>query len=339
MSPSLDKSILVAIPEQHFHEAFDQNTRINLEALGKITYRFDLHVESTEEEYGAALRDSRAEIVVTSWGSPRLSLEAWRMNPGLRYMCHLAGGIRKYVDAQAISEGLVVSNWDGAIADSVAEGTLMMILASLRRAAYFQMEMHVRGGWSRTTDTEGLFFQRVGLLGLGAVARKLTGLLEPFRCRVAVYDPFCPEAVFAKYGVSRTGSVEALFESNHIISVHMASTSSNTHMIDRGMLSRLEAGGLIVNTSRGAIIDTEALIAELETGRLYAALDVFEEEPLERDSALRGLENCLLFPHKAGPTSDRKGDMGAFGVENIRRYVRGGTIIAQISAEQYARMT
>ena len=137
----------------------------------------------------------------------------------------------------------------------------------------------------------------------------------------------------------RLNSVEQLFQTCRIISIHAAKTSETYHVVNKNILSKFEDGGIIVNSARGTIIDTEALIAELKTGRIAAALDVFEVEPLETNSELRGLENCLLMPHLAGPTPDRWIDMGRLAVNNIENFINGREVLFRVTAEKYEVMT
>jgi phosphoglycerate dehydrogenase-like enzyme len=225
------------------------------------------------------------------------------------------------------------------IAKSVAEGTLLMILAALRRITYFQMEMHIRKGWAGKKRPEGLFYQRVGLLGLGAIARELVKLLQLFACKVYAYDPYIADNVFESLNVIRLASIEKLFETCRIVSIHAPNIPDNYHIVNRQIISKLEHGGIIINTARGSLIDTDALIAELKTGRIHAAMDVFEHEPLSENSELRGLENCLLMPHQAGPTPDRWIDMGNLAVGNIENFVKGREVVNVITPEKYNFIT
>lgn len=332
-------NILVTLKSEHFTEIFDREAQAKLTSLGHVVYRFDLNQQKGEQEYAAALQTSQADIVMTCWGSPRLTSEILQQAPRLKYLCHVAGEVRPYIDLDVIEAGLVVSNWGDIIARSVAEGTLMMMLAALRRATHFQMELHVRRGWKGNQQPEGLLYQRIGLLGMGAIAQELVALLQPFDCKIYGYDPYITDAIFEKLKVVRLNSMASLFETCRIISIHAASTAETYHLIDRAMLSRLEDEGVIVNTARGAIIDTDALIAELKSGRIFAALDVFEEEPLPENSELRGLEDCLLMPHLAGPTRDRWTDMGNLAVANIENFIQGREVMYRITPEIYGLMT
>lgn len=332
-------NILVTLNPTHYPSIIDDDAKTRLESLGNVYYRSDLNEETSEAEYNALIKKCNAEIVVTGWHGPRITLKIYQDNPQLKYMCHVCGTVRKFVEQEAIEAGLLVSNWGTVIARSVAEGALMMILAGLRRVTYFQMEMHIRKGWLGYRQNMGLLYQKVGLFGLGAIARELVKLLKMFDCQISAYDPFFPESLFDEMGVKRVNSLDELFESNQIISVHAANTPENYHIINRDLLAKIPDGGLIVNTARGALIDDNALIAELKSGRIDAALDVFEVEPLDPKSEFRGLENCLLIPHMAGPSYDRRMDIGYVAIENIENYINGREVKNVITPEKYVIIT
>lgn len=332
-------NILVTLRENQYGDILDEESFTKLCELGNVICETNLPRDQ-EEPYLDALKRNQAEIVLTCWGSPKLTLNILRANPQLKYMCHAAGTVRPFVERECIEAGLLVTNWGNVIARSVAEGALMMILSCLRRTTPLQFEMHLRRGWRpEGLQHEGLFHQRVGLVGLGAIAQELVKLLAPFQCEVSAYSPHCPDEVFERLGVNRVTSLKELFRRNRIISVHASNVPANYHIINAEVLACLGDGGVLVNTARGAVIDTDALVAELRKGRLWAALDVFEEEPLPAESPLRGLENCQLIPHMAGPTPDRRVDMGRLAVENIARYLRGEEPRFRITLEKYDLIT
>ena len=332
-------NILVTLKDKHFPEIIGNEARAKLESFANVSYCPNLNQRTSEEHYSEAIGRSKGEIIMTGWDSPRLTFKIYHANPQLKYLCHVAGEVRPYVDLECIKAGLIVSNWGTIVAKSAAEGALMMILSALRRSTHFQLEMQNRKGWTSKKQPEGLFYQRVGLFGFGAIAQQLVKLLQPFKCKIFACDPYVSDRVFERFDVTRKNSIEKLFQSCRIISIHAAKTSETYHAVNKKILSKLENGGIIVNTARGSIIDTEALIAELKTGRIEAALDVFEQEPLSDESELRGLENCLLLPHQAGPTPDRWVDMGNLAVKNIENFINGREILFRIAPEQYEVMT
>ncbi len=332
-------TILVTLRENQYGDILDEDSFSTLCDLGDVACETNLPREQ-EEPFLDALKRNHAEVVLTCWGSPKLTLKVLQGNPQLKYMCHAAGTVRPYVDRECLEAGLLVTNWGHVIARSVAEGALMMILSCLRRTTTLQMELHLRKGWHpKGISSEGLFHQRVGLVGLGAIAQELVRLLEPFQCEISAFSPHVPDEVFEGLGVTRAKTLSELFRGNRIISVHSSNVPANYHSINAKVLAKLEDGGVLVNTARGAVINAGDLATELKKKRIWAALDVFEEEPLPADSPLRGLENCQLIPHMGGPTADRRVDMGTLAVQNIARYLRGEEPINRVSVEKYDLIT
>ena len=312
----------------------DQMAR--LKSLVNLTYpdAFD----KSEEGYSELLRGLDAEIVLTGWGSPPLTVKVLDANPQLKYMAHLTGTVRQILDKACIEKGLVVTNWGNLIGATVAEGALMAILSCLRRTTRVAFLMHRDRGW-QSRNEETLFKKKVGIHGFGNIAQHLVGLLAPFHCDLETYSPYTPDEILEEYGIRRQAELSDLYRNNHIVSIHAARTPETHHVVNAELLSLMEDGAVLVNTSRGALIDTDALIAELKTGRIYASLDVFETEPLPADSELRGLLNCQLTCHSAGPTPDSMVDFGEAAIDNIERYVKGEDLERVVDAELYDLIT
>jgi phosphoglycerate dehydrogenase-like enzyme len=337
--------IVVAFPQEHWGKVFTPEMRRELEGLAPVAWADVGGRKIPPGEYRGLLARERPEVLVTFWGSCRLTAEAHRENPGLRYLCHAGGELRNYVDRECLERGLLVSNWGDVISRTISEHTLMMILASLRNVTRTTLDMHVRRGWSRGHATRSLFGRTVGLHGMGPIAQQLVPLLRPFDATVSACSPHCPDKIFEALGVRRVPDLETLYGGNDIVSIHTGNTPENFHVVNAALLGRMRDGAILVNTARGPIVDTAALVAELRTGRIYAALDVFEEElvppygGLAADSPLRGLENCLLTPHDGGPTPDRLVDCGRLAVDNVARFLRGETVLNRITPARFDAMT
>ena len=295
-----------------------------------------------EDAYAKALQDAHAEIVITGWSSPLLTVGVMEANPQLKYMCNLTGSVRSMVTGEAIEAGLLVTNWGNLIGPTVAEAALLAMLSCLRRSVQVAFMMHQEKGWrsdKNNKDVESLFHQTVGLHGFGNVAQHLVKLLAPFECEISAYDPYLSDDVFEGAGVRRIADLKVLYADNRIISMHGPKTEETYHIVDADLLKCMQNGAILINTSRGALIDADALIAELKSGRISASLDVYETEPLPADSGLRGLLNCQLTPHTAGPTPDRYVDFGRAAIENIRKYVNGEAVDHVVDVQTYERIT
>jgi len=284
-------------------------------------------------------RGSPADILISAWQTPSLNstLQPVDLKP-LRYVCHLAGTIRKLVPRELIEQGLVVTNWGGSISATVAECTLMLTLMALRRASHWAVAMHRDGAWKNgTTVTQSLLGRRVGIHGFGSISQCLVPMLRPFTSQIQAFSPSMPDEVFSSLGVKRLESLEELFAQSDVVVELAAATRENYHIVTEKHLRMIPEGGVFVNVGRGCVVDGDALLRVAREGRLQIALDVFEQEPLPSDSPLRGLPNVTLLPHLGGPTRDRRRDAGAFALKNLRAFLRGEPLDAVVTLEVYDR--
>lgn len=278
----------------------------------------------SEEELARLIRG--VDGCITSWGSPKITGKVLEEAEKLKIIGHAAGSIKPYVSEEAFKRGIVVVNAASTIAVSVAEYTLALILNCLRRIPDYVASMR-KVGWnarklvsSHTADLQG---KTVGLIGLGCVARELVRLLRPFGVKVLAYDPYAPRETAGDLGVELVALGEVLSKSD-IVSIHAALTEETRHMIGEGELRLMKSSAYLINTARGAIVDTGALIKALRGGWIAgAALDVFEEEPLPDDSPLYELDNIYLTPHVAGPSEERRRKLFGTIVEDFRRFFSG----------------
>jgi len=287
-----------------------------------------------------ALNASHAPILMTAWQSVPLPESFLADCPGVKVVCHLTGGMRPLIPRALIERGLLVTNWGDAITDTVAEAALLLILSCLRRSVQCQMNLHIRKGWREgITEPDSLLGRKVGLHGLGSVARHLTRFLAPFACQVSAYSPPVPDELFHQYHVRREASLDRLFAENDVIVELAALTPQTVGMVDERLLRLIRPGGVLVNVGRGPVIDGAALARVALEGKIWIGLDVTDPEPLPPDSPLRGLENVFLTPHMAGPTVDRRYRCGIHAFKNIRAFMRGEPLDAVIGLTQYDRMT
>jgi D-3-phosphoglycerate dehydrogenase len=175
----------------------------------------------------------------------------------------------------------------------------MALLLALARKIPFSNKLVQSGRWEMpaVAPLRRLAGQVLGLIGLGNIPRALVPKARAFGFDVIAYDPYAAKEVFASCGVEAV-SLETLFARSDAISVHAPLTPATRGLIDAAAFARMKPGAVIVNTARGPLIDEQALLAALDSGRLGgAALDVVATEPLPKDSPLLGRDNVILTPH------------------------------------------
>lgn len=216
--------------------------------------------------------------------------------PDLRIVARAGVGVDSIDMAAATAAGVAVTTTPGANWSTVADHTLALMLAVVRRVPEHDSSMR-RGEWNRAAELTGtdLTGAVVGLVGYGNIARLVAARLRGFDAELLAYDP----AVAFAQGVELV-SLEELLERSEIVSLHVPLNEGTRAIIGAHELARMREGAILVNTSRGGLVDEPALHEALVSGRLRAAaLDVFAEEP-PVGSDLLGLPGVVLSPHVAG---------------------------------------
>ena len=224
--------------------------------------------------------------------------------------------------------GIPIAVNGGANAISVAEHTIMFILALLRRLT--TLDANVRGGRWRDGATGALriheiWSQTVGIVGMGRIGQHVVERLRPFAPGAIVYfDPIRLSPEREKQLDVRYLPMNELLAISDIVTLHVPLSKDTHHLIATESLARMKKSAVLVNTSRGGLVDEAALAMALQTGQIAGAgLDVFSEEPPPPDHPLFALNNTLLTPHLAGPTWESFPRRFANCFENIARVARG----------------
>lgn len=235
----------------------------------------------------------------------------------------------------ATARGIAVCITPGTNNLSVAEYTLALILECARKMVMNLTEIG-KGGFTRHLGRD-LAGCTLGVVGLGAIGKEVAKRARAFEMRILAYDLFQDETFAAGYNISYV-SLEQLLRESDYIALHLLLNESTHHLINAERLSLLKPTAYLINTSRGGIIDTEALCEALREKRIGgAALDVFEQEPLPADSPLRQLENAYLSPHAATWTQNYHTGSGAMAAENLIRVLRGEKPLSIVNPEVLAR--
>lgn len=243
-------------------------------------------------------------------------------------LVHKLGAGVNTIDVDAASRcGIAVANMPGANAPSVTEGTLLLMLAALRRLPVLDRATREGRGWpsdpglgETVRDIGGC---TVGLVGYGNIAKQVEAVLATLGARVlhtSTRDDGHPD----------WRPLPALLSESDIVSLHLPLTAATRHLIDQDALGLMKPDAVLVNTARGPIVDEAALAAALREGRLAAAgLDVFAAEPVEPANPLLGLDNVVLTPHVTWYTVDTMRRYLEVAVDNCRR-LRDGQELANV---------
>ncbi|HWL14745.1 MAG TPA: hydroxyacid dehydrogenase [Opitutus sp.] len=284
----------------------------------------------------------RPTVLVTGWTTPPLP-ENWIAAPDcpLRYVCHVAGSVRKLVPRLFLQRGGIVTNWGDNVATQVAEHGLLLALSALRNAAHWRAFIARPPATRRIEElaTRTLFGRRVGIHGFGAVARALLPLLAPFSVSLSAYSAGVPSELMRAAGVEPRASLAELFKGADVLFECEALTPATAHSVSAEILGALPDDAVFVNIGRGDLVDDAALQREVAAGRLRVALDVVADEPVTRASPYVTSGAVTLSPHIAGPTLDRYPHCGAHALEQLRTFLRGERPAAALSLAAYDRAT
>ncbi|USQ86183.1 hydroxyacid dehydrogenase [Streptomyces phaeoluteigriseus] len=265
-----------------------------------------------------------ADVLITGWGCPRLGADAAAAAPRLSAVLHAAGSVRTLVGDTLWERGVTVSSAVAGNALPVAEYSLAMILLAGKDA--FAHREHFRAARTPPVPEHlmatGNFGRRVGVIGASRVGRRLLELLRPHDFEVLLYDPYVTAADAAALGAELL-PLDDLLRRSDIVTLHAPDIPETRHMLDRGRLALIRDGAVLINTSRGALVDHEALTDELVGGRLHAILDVTEPEPLPAGSPLYTLPNVFLTPHIAGSLGNELERLGRIVVGELERMAAG----------------
>ena len=278
-----------------------------------------------------------AVACLTGWGTPPLSDKLLASLPLLRLVAHTAGSIRHLISLAAIKQGVHVSHAAAIIADSVAEFVISQALLCLRNLHDLDRRMKEGHAWN---DLSGEYPGRmlgsrtVGVIGTGRVGRAVIRLFKAFGCQIRAYDPYLTTEQATQMGVEAT-ELEKLLTQAEIVTLHAPVLPETRGMMGAAQLARLRDHAILINAARAALVDEEALYQEVKRGRIMAALDVFDEEPLPCESRWRSLSHVILSPHTAGHTIDTHLRQGQAMVDEITRFLSGEPLHYEVTTSLY----
>ncbi len=245
-----------------------------------------------------------------------LSATAIASCPTLKVISKHGVGVSNIDVAAASERGIPVFVTPGANAQSVAEMALGLMLSAARRISWMDAELK-SSNWSRAQDGIELSGKTLGLIGFGQIGQKLTRACLAIGMKVRAFDPGIGLASPAE-GVEMVGSLEELLPLSNVLSLHVPLNAHTRAIINAETLSKLPDQAILINTARGEVVDEPALIAALQSGRLFAAgLDTTAQEPISPESPLLGLTNVVLTPHVGGSTPAALAGMAVGAAKNV----------------------
>lgn len=313
--------------------------------LDRLHGLVDLEGEPVLEE----LREPRpgVEVLVTSWGAPRLTAERLDLLPDLLAVFHCAGSVRGLVSDEFWRRDLFITTAADANAVPVAEFTFAAIVLANKGAftAIRALSGPVEGaaphssagaGWSFPAHGGGHRLgnlgRRIGVVGFSRIGRRVVRMLGTLDdTEIIVADPYAEPGEVATAG-ARLADLPDLLAHVDVLTLHAPALPSTRHLIGARELALLPDGATLVNTARGALVDHDALLAECRSGRLRAVLDVTDPEPLPPGSELLRLPNVAVTPHLAGSLGTEIRRLADAGLDDLEAWLRDGTAPHRLTA-------
>lgn len=316
----MSTNIRIAIPGDDPPQLQDSPHLERLRARGEVI----LHLDRPADDAEKLRRAQGAVCIINSRSAVKWPGHLLRQLPELRMMTVCGIGTDAIDTAVAKELGIIVCNIPGLTAPIVAEHALALMLATARRVVF--QTTNLRQGIWKTPDNLYLRNRTLGILGVGPIGAETARLAQAIGMRVQAWT-FHPSAErAAQLGIPFV-ALDDLLRTSDVISIHVKLTQETRGMIGAREIGLMKPGALIINTARGPIVDTAAMIDALNAGRLGGAgIDVFDVEPLPADHPLLKCEQVVLTPHVADQNPEGFEILNRGAVENVLAFLDGKPI-------------
>ena len=281
------------------------------------------------------------EVIFSGWGAPVFNAELLSGLPNLKAIFYGAGTVKSWTTDALWDRDILVTSAFEANAVPVAEYTVAAMVMGLKKAWTYSRNLADGIRRDRAKDFAiGVFDgSQVGIISLGAVGRRVCQMLQDYNVEIVAYDPFVADSVFEELRVARVDTLDQLFRSSDVVSLHAPSLPSTAGLITKAHFQAMLEGATFINTARGAIVDEAGMIEVLQARPdLFAVIDVITDEARYHRCDLTKMENVFLTPHIAGSLGRECHRMGLVAVEECRRYLAGKPPIAQVTRSSIALM-
>jgi len=284
-----------------------------------------------------------AEVLITTWDSPKFSDDLAQLGPKLRLISHCGGEVKSRF-ARGLFERITITNAANPMARATAEMGAALLLYGTRNIDYYRdrirrrsnriyEEIHLHG------NVEGLAGREVAMIGFGRIGRALIDLMRGFQLTWIVYDPYAPRDLAKDYPV-RFVELDELLSRAELLVLTAALTGETRGLLNRKRLAELPNHAFIVNIARGGLVDLDALTKEVKSGRLRCAIDVTDPvEPLPVNHPVRRLAGAIVTPHIAASSRKVREQIADVVMDDIESFLTGRGVRNQVTTAMLDRMT
>ncbi len=335
-TPSAKPKVLVLPGPTLYHRLFNAETDARLRNLAEVTFN-ERDENWTSEHLAEAI--GPYDGLVTCWGSPPITEEVLDAAPNLKVIAHSAGSVKGIIRENVLERGIKVSSASIAMAPAVAEFSLILTFLGLRPIHEYDFGMRRAGRRWDSQEEFGVGWEiaasRIGVVGAGMVGHLYIAKARALGADVCVHDPYLTDAAASELGATKL-DLRGLLRTCPIVVIHAPTTPDTHHMIGGAELALMPDNGYLINTARSWVVDQDALLTELRSGRIRAALDVFDDEPLPLDHPFRSLPNVLLTPHIAGATMQTRDRQGECAVRDLENAFANRPLAHEVTLDRYA---
>jgi D-3-phosphoglycerate dehydrogenase len=326
------KKVLVTIPFQPdliagFDTYLDKLREKGFEVILDPRYRKLTEAELVEQLPGVYAHVVSAETITE---------KVIRAADSLKVISRMGVGYDQ-VDVQAATKnGVAVTITPGANAEAVAEYTLALMMALARKVIHID-RMARDGVWKSCFDTS-LYRETLGIIGLGNIGRQVAKLVSGFHMKILAYDEFQDKVYAQKHNITYC-SLDDLLKESDFVTIHAPLNENTRNMLSEREFLLMKPSALIINCARGGIINEAALYEALKNKNLAgAALDVFENEPLQKDNPLLILDNVIVSTHTAGITYKGRGKVIEMAIQNVMDIAEGKIPSGTVNLEVFSNL-
>ena len=304
---------------ENLDDELSEESRRRLDGLGGLAVHYGR--PESDEDYLRRIGGARA--ILLGWDLPATVMLA---APALELVVFTGIGAARFVDLpRAAEKGVTVCNCPGYSDNTVAEHALALLLAAARHVP--QLDSDLRAGrWNQSAMGMELRGKVLGIVGFGGIGQRFAALAKAIGMQILAWTRN-PDPERARAAEVEFVALDRLLAESDAISLHVAGTPETEGMIDAAAIARMKSGVVLVNTARGELVDEEALIDALGSGRIRAAgIDVYREEPLPPSHPLLSLDNVALTPHVGYNTPEATVALHDIAVECLVRYFEGNPV-------------